>query len=86
MVHTATATSADDLSIFMLDLIAAASGRQWLAPTLVFFNAYDNAPVIAQLSVGASEAAWPRFGGRSNKFRKSREGETASPKDCRRGR
>jgi len=26
------AMSADDLLIFMLDLIAAASGRQWLPP------------------------------------------------------
>jgi hypothetical protein len=34
----------------MLDLIAAVSGRQWLAPTLAFFNAHDNAPVIVQLS------------------------------------
>jgi hypothetical protein len=38
---------ADDLLIFMLDLIAAASGRQWLPLTLAFLNAYDNAPVIA---------------------------------------
>jgi hypothetical protein len=47
MVHAAMAMSADDLSIFMLDLIAAASGRQWLPLTLAFPNAYDNAPVIA---------------------------------------
>ena len=41
---------ADDLLIFMLDLIAAAPGRQWLPLTLAFLNAYDYAPVIAQLS------------------------------------
>jgi hypothetical protein len=33
--------SADDLLIFMLDLVAAASGRQWLPLTLAFLNAYD---------------------------------------------
>jgi hypothetical protein len=41
MVHAAMAMSADDLLIFMLDLIAAASGRQWLPLTLAFLNAYD---------------------------------------------
>ena len=41
---------ADDLLIFLLDLIATASARQWLPFILAFLNAYDHAPVIAQLS------------------------------------
>ena len=48
--HAAIAMSADDLLIFLLDLIASALGRQWLPFTLAFLNAYDNAPVIVQLS------------------------------------
>lgn len=41
---------ADDLLIFLLDLIASAPRNQWLSLTLAFLNAYDNAPVITQLS------------------------------------
>ena len=40
---------ADDLLVFLLDLLALAPNRQWLALVLAFLNAYDNAPVIAQL-------------------------------------
>src|SRR5207253_1248920 len=36
---------ADDLLIFLLDLIATAPGRQWMPLTLAFLSAYDNAPV-----------------------------------------
>jgi hypothetical protein len=60
---------ADDLLIFMLDLIAAASGRQWLPLTLAFLNAYDDAPVIAQLSrqlAPPSGMAWIWWGVRTS--------------------
>jgi hypothetical protein len=60
---------ADDLLIFMLDLIATASGRQWLPLTLAFLNAYDNAPVIGQLSrqlAPPSGMAWIWWGVRTS--------------------
>ncbi len=60
---------ADDLLIFMLDLIATAQGRQWLPLTLAFLNAYDNAPVIAQLSrqlAPPSGMAWIWWGVRTS--------------------
>lgn len=40
---------ADDLLVFLLDLLALAPNRQWLPLVLAFLNAYDNAPVIAHL-------------------------------------
>ena len=40
---------ADDLLVFLLDLLAVAPNRQWLALTLAFLKEYDNAPVLAQL-------------------------------------
>ena len=40
---------ADDLLVFLLDLLALAPNRQWLTLVLAFLNAYDNAPVIAYL-------------------------------------
>src|SRR2546423_14296119 len=40
---------ADDLLVFVLDLLAVAPHSQWLALALAFLNAYDNAPVLAQL-------------------------------------
>jgi hypothetical protein len=40
---------ADDLLVFILDLLALAPNRQWLTLVLAFLNAYDNVPVIAQL-------------------------------------
>jgi hypothetical protein len=60
---------ADDLLIFVLDLIATAPGRQWLPLTLAFLNAYDNAPVIAQLSrqlAPPSGVAWIWWGVRTS--------------------
>ena len=60
---------ADDLLIFLLDLIASAPGRQWLPFTLAFLNAYDNAPVIAQLSrqlTPPSGMAWIWWGVRTS--------------------
>ena len=40
---------ADDLLVFLLDLLAVASNPRWLALTLAFLKAYDNASVLAQL-------------------------------------
>ena len=40
---------ADDLLVFLLDVLAVAPNRQWLPLALAFLNAYDNASVIAQL-------------------------------------
>ena len=40
---------ADDLLVFLLDLLAVAPSPQWLALTLAFLKGYDNAPVLAQL-------------------------------------
>jgi len=40
---------ADDLLVFLLDLLAVAPNPQWLALTLAFLKEYDNAPVLAQL-------------------------------------
>jgi hypothetical protein len=60
---------ADDLLIFLLDLIASAPGRQWLPLTLAFLNAYDNPSVIAQLSrqlAPPSGMAWIWWGVRTS--------------------
>src|SRR5438270_3142029 len=48
---------ADDLLVFLLDLIAVAPNAQWLTLALAFLNAYDNAPVIAELK---QELALPK--------------------------
>lgn len=40
---------ADDLLVFVLDLLALAPNRQWLTLVLAFLNAYDDALVLAQL-------------------------------------
>jgi hypothetical protein len=40
---------ADDLLVFLLDLMAVAPNPQWLGLTLAFLKAYDNASVIAEL-------------------------------------
>jgi hypothetical protein len=40
---------ADDLLVFLLDLLALAPNPQWLPLTLTFLKAYDHAPVFAQL-------------------------------------
>jgi len=46
---SAKSRHADDLLVFLLDVLALAPNRQWLNLVLAFLNAYDNAPVIAQL-------------------------------------
>jgi tRNA A-37 threonylcarbamoyl transferase component Bud32 len=40
---------ADDLLVFLLDLMAVAPNPQWLVLALAFLNAYENASVIAEL-------------------------------------
>jgi hypothetical protein len=40
---------ADDLLVFLLDILALAPNRRWLKLVLAFLNAYDNAAVIAHL-------------------------------------
>jgi hypothetical protein len=65
---SALSRHADDLLIFLLDLIAAAPAKQWLPFILAFLNAYDNAPVIAQLSrqlAPPSGMAWIWWGVRT---------------------
>lgn len=60
---------ADDLLVFLLDVLALAPNRQWLNLVLAFLNAYDNAPVIArlkdQLAVPAG-LAWIWWGVRTS--------------------
>jgi hypothetical protein len=46
---SAKSRHADDLLVFLLDLLAVAPNSQWLALTLAFLKKYDNAPVLAQL-------------------------------------
>jgi hypothetical protein len=41
---------ADDLLVFLLDIIAIAPSRQWLSFALSFLNAYSDAVVIAELT------------------------------------
>jgi hypothetical protein len=45
----AAARHADDLLVFLLDLVAIAPARQWLPMALTFLNAYDDIDVIAEL-------------------------------------
>jgi tRNA A-37 threonylcarbamoyl transferase component Bud32 len=60
---------ADDLLIFLLDLVAVAPARQWLPLALSFLNAYDNAPAIARLTnqlTPPSNMAWIWWGVRTS--------------------
>src|SRR5207302_2423533 len=45
----AKARQADDLLVFLLDLIAVAPNPQWLTLALSFLNAYGNTVVICEL-------------------------------------
>jgi hypothetical protein len=45
----ATVRHANDLLVFLLDILAIASSQQWLALALCFLDAYEDAEVIAQL-------------------------------------
>jgi hypothetical protein len=44
----AKSRQADDLLVFLLDLIAVAPNPQWLTLALSFLNAYGNAAVISE--------------------------------------
>jgi hypothetical protein len=46
---TAKSRQADDLLVFLLDLVAVAPNPQWLTLALPFLNAYGNAAVICEL-------------------------------------
>jgi hypothetical protein len=54
---SAKSRHADDLLVFLLDLMAVAPNRQWLTLALTFLNAYGNTPVIAELK---NQLAMPR--------------------------
>jgi len=45
----AEARHADDLLVFLLDMVGSVSSRQWLPFALCFLNAYGAADVIAEL-------------------------------------
>src|SRR5262249_31104277 len=60
---------ADDLLVFLLDLIAVAPNPQWLSLALSFLNAYGNASVISELEdqLGVpSGIAWIWWGVRTS--------------------
>ena len=66
---SATSRHADDLLVFLLDLLALAPNREWFTLVLAFLNAYDNAPVIAQLNdqlAVPSGIAWIWWGVRTS--------------------
>jgi hypothetical protein len=65
----ATVRHADDLLVFLLDILAIASSRRWLPFALCFLNAYDDADVIAQLEnqvAVPSGLAWIWWGVRTS--------------------
>jgi hypothetical protein len=60
---------ADDLLVFLLDVIAVAPNPQWLALALSFLNAYGNAAVICELEhelAVPTGLAWIWWGVRTN--------------------
>jgi hypothetical protein len=66
---SATARHADDLLVFLLDVLAMIPGRQWLSFALGFLNAYGDADVIAQLEnqlAIPSGMAWVWWGVRTS--------------------
>ena len=65
----AKARHADDLLVFLLDLIAVAPNPQWLALSLSFLNAYGNTAVVCELEyeLGVpSGMAWIWWGVRTS--------------------
>ena len=64
----AVARHADDLLVFLLDLVGIVSGRRWLPFALCFLNAYGDADVIAELKTLAAPGglAWIWWGVRTN--------------------
>jgi hypothetical protein len=66
---SAKSRQADDLLVFLLDLIAVAPNPQWLALSLSFLNAYGNATVICELEdelVLPNGIAWIWWGVRTS--------------------
>ena len=66
---SAKSRHADDLLVFLLDLLALAPNRQWLPLVLAFIKAYDDAPVLAQLKdqlAVPSGIAWIWWGVRTS--------------------
>jgi hypothetical protein len=65
----ATVRHADDLLVFLLDILAVAPSGQWLSFALCFLNAYQDADVIAQLEnqvAVPSGLAWIWWGVRTS--------------------
>jgi hypothetical protein len=65
----ATVRHADDLLVFLLDILAVAPGPQWLSFALCFLKAYEDADVIAQLEnqfAVPSGMAWIWWGVRTS--------------------
>src|SRR6266700_2503096 len=65
----ATARHADDLLVFLLDILAIAPSRQWLPFALCFLNAYGDTEVIAELEnqlAVPSGLAWIWWGVRTS--------------------
>ena len=68
--------------------MAVAPNPRWLTLALAFLNPYDDAPVTAALkkTLAMPTGMGMDLVGRSDRFRKYREGKTAYPKDRRTGR
>lgn len=65
----ATARHADDLLVFLLDILAIIPSQQWLPFALCFLNAYGNTDVIAELKnqlAVPSGLAWIWWGVRTS--------------------
>src|SRR6266576_2266363 len=66
---SAKSRHADDLLVFLLDILAIASSRQWLPFALCFLNAYGDTEVIAELEnqlAVPSGLAWIWWGVRTS--------------------
>jgi len=64
-----TARHADDLLVFLLDMVGIVASRQWLPFALCFLNAYADANVVAELRKQLalpSGLAWIWWGVRTN--------------------
>jgi hypothetical protein len=60
---------ADDLLVFLLDIVGIVPGHQWLSFALRFLNAYDSLDVIAELKnqlALPSDMAWIWWGVRTS--------------------
>jgi Ser/Thr protein kinase RdoA (MazF antagonist) len=65
----ATARQADDLLVFLLDIMAAGPTREWLSFALRFLNTYDDLSVISELKnqlAPPSGMAWIWWGVRTS--------------------